>query len=106
MTEKTTINVHPKVFYAALAGIGLTTLGAVASYVTPEAFTSLGQWSAPAYMLGTVLVSAATGWLTKVEKEEEAPVDLSTVVEAPATVEAAAPAVDSETDLAAVAPTE
>lgn len=92
MSTKTVLNVHPKVFAAGLAGLGVAAASAVAANIEPSLFSALGVWEAPAFAFATTALAALTGWLKNAESEgeitaEPAPVAVAPTPEATATVE-------------------
>jgi hypothetical protein len=62
---------HPKVFTALLIGLALTVVSGTASVLTPDVFTALGPWEAPAFALATTGLSVLGAWLKGVKSRED-----------------------------------
>lgn len=71
-TPKSTLNIHPKVLASLAVGLAVTAVGAIAAAVTPDVFSALGVWAAPAYALVAAALGALGGWLKTVQAAEEA----------------------------------
>jgi hypothetical protein len=62
---------HPKVFTALLIGLAVTVVTGTAGVLTPDVFSSLGPWEAPAFALATTGLSVLGAWLKSVKSDAD-----------------------------------